>query len=133
MSGNKVSGRKQLASFVVKEFMSIFQSSNPGFPEDLEGLLKVEVTQAENDAVKRISDREEIRRVVWQLHPLKSPGPDGFSGCFYKKLWDIVGVTVVNFVQDLFRNKYFLKLINRTFITMIPKGESAGFLINSVL
>ena len=126
MSGNKVSGRKQLAGFVVKEFMSILQSSNPSFLEDLEGLLKAEVTQAKNDALKRIPDREEIRRVVWQLHPLKSPSPDGFSGCFYKKFLHIVGVIVVNFVQDFFRNKYFLKQINRTFIAMIPTVESAG-------
>lgn len=30
----------------------------------------------------------------------KSPGPDGMNSCFYKKSWSIVGMLVVEAVQE---------------------------------
>lgn len=40
--------------------------------------------------IRTVSD-EEIKADVFQLHPDKSPGPDGYNTAFYQKNWDIVG------------------------------------------
>ncbi|XP_042479861.1 uncharacterized protein LOC122060806 [Macadamia integrifolia] len=39
---------------------------------------------------------EEIRRAVWELDPDSWPGPDGFSGAFFRKCWSLVEVEVCN-------------------------------------
>nr|GEY20776.1 RNA-directed DNA polymerase, eukaryota [Tanacetum cinerariifolium] len=35
--------------------------------------------------------RDEIRRAVWDCGENKSPGPDGFTFKFFRRLWNIVG------------------------------------------
>ncbi|XP_028087316.1 uncharacterized protein LOC114288025 [Camellia sinensis] len=42
-----------------------------------------------------VSDKE-IKDVVWSLKANKAPGPDGFTGSFFKASWDIVGKEVPN-------------------------------------
>uniref|UniRef100_A0A803NHY2 Reverse transcriptase domain-containing protein n=1 Tax=Cannabis sativa TaxID=3483 RepID=A0A803NHY2_CANSA len=49
------------------------------------------VAPEENIFLCNIHDDEEIREVVFKMHPLKLPGPDGFPGIFYRKYWSIVG------------------------------------------
>ena len=68
----------------------------------MEELIHPKVDREVNAKLCNIPEREEIRRVVWQLHPLKALGLDGFSICFYKEFLNIVGDDVVNFVKDFF-------------------------------
>ena len=37
---------------------------------------------------------EEVWRALMQMHPTKSPGPDGMSPLFFQKYWDVVGPQV---------------------------------------
>jgi hypothetical protein len=60
------------------------------------------------------------------MHPLKAPGPDGFSGIFFKHYWEIVGSQVVTAVQSFFREGWLLSQMNHTFITIIPKKQGAN-------
>ena len=43
---------------------------------------------------------EEVRTALFQMHPSKSPGPDGMSPFFFQKFWHVVGhdVTAAVFV-----------------------------------
>lgn len=68
---------------------------------------------------------EEIKENVWNLHPLKSPGPDGFQGIFYRKYWNIIKDNLCNFVWECFRCGRILERSNRTFIALIPKIDIA--------
>lgn len=34
---------------------------------------------------------EEFTLAANQMHPDRSPGPDGFNPAFYQKFWDLVG------------------------------------------
>uniref|UniRef100_A0A803NUT2 Reverse transcriptase domain-containing protein n=1 Tax=Cannabis sativa TaxID=3483 RepID=A0A803NUT2_CANSA len=83
------------------------------------------ISEAENERLSVCPTEEEIKRVVWSLPPLKSPGPDSFPVKFFKQYWDVVGMQVVNFVQEFFHNEIFCKEVNRTFIVLIPKKPQA--------
>jgi hypothetical protein len=49
------------------------------------------VTPAVNDQLLRQFTEEEVNATLSQMHPLKSPGPDGYSVIFYQKAWATVG------------------------------------------
>lgn len=69
----------------------------------------------------RIPSIEEVKQAVWELHPLKSPGPNGFPGIFCKTYWSTVGPQSVKFVQECFRKQQMPKTLNVTFLVLIPK------------
>ena len=56
----------------------------PQFPQDLEGLINAEILEEENDNICRMPFSNDIRRVVFEMHPLKTPGPDGLPRLFYR-------------------------------------------------
>lgn len=50
---------------------------------------------------------------------LKSLGPDGMPGLFYRKNWGVVGADIVVAVQSFFQGKYPLKQLNHTFVALV--------------
>lgn len=43
-----------------------------------------------NTSFARAFTREGVEKVLKQMGPLKSPGPNGFRAYFYRKYWNIV-------------------------------------------
>lgn len=64
---------------------------------------------------------EEVKRALFQMHPLKSPGPDGYPALFYKKYWDILGKDVCRAVLSYLNGGNFDAGLNITNIVLIPK------------
>lgn len=64
---------------------------------------------------------EEIKEALFSIHNDKSPRIDGYSSFFFKKSWSIIGSYVIAAIHEFFRSGFFLKEINVTTITMIPK------------
>ncbi|KAL6205027.1 hypothetical protein ACLB2K_022292 [Fragaria x ananassa] len=56
------------------------------------------------------------------MNPNKSPGPDGFNGCFFQKAWLVIGDDVVAAaVKEFFSSGSLLMELNSTIITLVPK------------
>uniref|UniRef100_A0A2N9J1A1 Reverse transcriptase domain-containing protein n=1 Tax=Fagus sylvatica TaxID=28930 RepID=A0A2N9J1A1_FAGSY len=72
--------------------------------EWLECLLSPCISQSDNSELTKIPDPIEIKEVVWAMHPLKAPGPDGLPGIFFKHYWDTVGPQVIDAIQSFFRD-----------------------------
>jgi hypothetical protein len=67
---------------------------------------------------------DEVRVALFQMHPLKSPGPDGFPAIFYQKNWDTVGKDVFCAVLSFLNGGQFDSNLNATNIVLIPKVSS---------
>ncbi|KAJ1283661.1 hypothetical protein BS78_03G145500 [Paspalum vaginatum] len=69
---------------------------------------------------------EETWAVVKELPLDKAPGPDGFTGRFYKVCWDIIKDDVMAALLTVQRGHTSkFKLLNSAFITLIPKKADA--------
>jgi hypothetical protein len=60
------------------------------------------------------------------MHPLKAPGPDGFSASFFQKHWATVGPGVREAVLHFLHTGIFDSSLNATYIALIPKVSPAS-------
>ncbi|XP_038972547.1 uncharacterized protein LOC120104815 [Phoenix dactylifera] len=74
--------------------------------------------------IRPVSGRE-IQEAVWSLEGDKAPGPDGFPPVFFRRYWSIVGLDVIEAIQQFFSTAEMSPEWQRTFITLIPKRQVA--------
>ena len=77
-----------------------------------------------NSELSRAFTREEVVYALKQLHPLKSPGPNGMLALFFQKYWSIVGTNVSNMVLNVLNSSMSLSDLNRTNIALVPKTNN---------
>ncbi|KAL0314993.1 UNVERIFIED_CONTAM: hypothetical protein Scaly_2556600 [Sesamum calycinum] len=65
----------------------------------------------------------EVKTVIFQIGDNKAPDPDGYTSCFFKKAWNIVGDLICRAVMDFFRSGRMLRQLNHTIIALVPKSE----------
>ncbi|KAL0301989.1 UNVERIFIED_CONTAM: putative mitochondrial protein [Sesamum radiatum] len=65
--------------------------------------------------------KEEVVRALFQMAPLKSPGPDGMPPLFFQRFWPSVQGDVVPCVLALLNNHVMPRSLNDTHIVLIPK------------
>ena len=70
------------------------------------------VTKAMNAELLKPFVAEEVVVALGQMYPLKSPGPDSFSACFYQRSWDTVKNEVCKSVLDFLNHGIFDPSIN---------------------
>lgn len=63
----------------------------------------------------------EIKKALFQMHPSKSPGPDGMSPFFYQKYWEVVKHDVCLAVRYFLTTSCLFRQSNFTHLTLIPK------------
>lgn len=69
---------------------------------------------------------EEIKRAVFSLPKDKSPGPDGFSMCFYQTYWEVIKFDLLSVFQDFYSGTADLKRINYAHIVLVSKVVGAN-------
>ncbi|GJU97302.1 hypothetical protein Tco_1326573 [Tanacetum coccineum] len=72
----------------------------------------------------KVTDKE-VKEDMFGINSSKAHGLDGYTVCFFKKAWDIVGSDICYAVKEFFANGKFLKEINTTLIALIPKVDNA--------
>lgn len=71
-------------------------------------------------------------KLSWEVYcdPTKTPRYDGYNLRFNLDMWDVIGNEVISFVKSFFETGCFPKSINTTWVTLIPKKESANAIEN---
>uniref|UniRef100_A0A803PR43 Reverse transcriptase domain-containing protein n=1 Tax=Cannabis sativa TaxID=3483 RepID=A0A803PR43_CANSA len=119
--GRRKEHEREKGYILMDFFSNLFNSSNPEVPEALEGLITPTISMEENMSLCAIPSGEEIRKQVFQMHPLKAPGPDGMSRIFFRSSWDTVGDKVIICIQEFFRRGALDPDLNFNYICLIPK------------
>ena len=74
------------------------------------------VTASHNSQLLQTYSAEEIKKVVFQMHPSKSPDPDGMIPFFFQKYWHIIGDDVIFAVLSFLKSGHLLRKLNYTHI-----------------
>ncbi|KAK4394355.1 hypothetical protein Sango_1906300 [Sesamum angolense] len=73
----------------------------------------------------RLVTSSEVKQTIFQINNTKAPRPDGYSSCFFKKTWNVVGYQVCKGVMNIFRSGLILRQLNHTIIALVPKFEQS--------
>lgn len=88
-----VSGRTAIGDEFLKFFQSLFTTSSPNIPQDLENLIEPVLSVADNLLLTKIPDAEEIHQTLQKMALEKAPGPDGMTVFFFRfsgRWWDLM-------------------------------------------
>ncbi|XP_024156261.1 uncharacterized protein LOC112164272 [Rosa chinensis] len=121
--GQWTSQPNEVADILVNYYENIFRSEqvdNDALGLILDSLLP-KVTEAMNNDLLAPYTDSEIKKALFQMHPSKSPGPDGMSPCFFQKFWDVVGHDVCMAVRNVLLTGQVSRESNFTHLALIPK------------
>jgi hypothetical protein len=126
LDGNVWNDQEDIGRVFTCFFHNLFTSLGASEVEASTSTVQSRVPPSMNDMLMMPFLPKEVDQALSQMHPLKSPGPDGFGVCFYQKHWPTVGPEVRKSVLDFLNSDCFDAGINVTYITLIPKLASAS-------
>jgi hypothetical protein len=109
---------------VALNYFNILFKANASEHDPVLSLITPKVTQEDNDRLVAPITREELKEAIFQMHPDKAPGPDGFNPAFYQHFWDLCGNDIFEAAKDWLDRGYFPSSLNETNICLIPKCEN---------
>lgn len=114
---------------MVEYFQNLFTASTGDMRPVLECVDSV-ITEDQNAALLASISHDEVRAVVFTMHPDKSPGPDGLSPAYFQMHWDVLGIEVVTFCQSFLNFGQLPPSINESHIVLIPKTKHPDLMSN---
>ncbi|XP_022845369.1 uncharacterized protein LOC111368375 [Olea europaea var. sylvestris] len=125
--GSYTENQHQVAEEFIQFYTQLLGSSSPVQALDSaiirEGPL-VSLEQA--STLTRDITTQEIKDALFSIGDDKSPGPDGYTSCFFKKSWAIVQSDFVGAIKELFTSSWLLKQMNNMVIALIPESSHSN-------
>ena len=88
--GVRQTNEDKIANIVEEYYKQLYTSSNSRDVEDMIESVDQVATEGMAQSLTRTHTEEEVKTALFQMHPSKSPGPDGMSPFFFQKFWHIV-------------------------------------------
>ena len=77
---------ENIAEVAKRYFTNLFSTSNLNTIDDMLELVEAIVTEDMNQSLLLPFNGDEVCKVLFQMHPSKSCGPDGMSPFFFSKV-----------------------------------------------
>lgn len=120
VDGTWAESKEDIGVEIVEYFRAIFSSSSIEDPTAPEG-IQCSITQDQNEKLTRKVYPAEVKKALFDMHPDKSPGLDGFSPGFYQFFWDIMETDITAVCDDFVQFSLLPVNINKTQLVLIPK------------
>lgn len=102
-------------------FTKLFRRDEEVSPCEVVDLIEPTITNEMNEDLCKPYNTEEISDVLFQIAPLKAPGPDGLPTRFFQRSWSTFREDIIQVVQEFFRTGTMSVGVNDTCIILIPK------------
>jgi hypothetical protein len=102
-------------------FKSLYYVDREVDADELLSMLHRSISEDMNQSLCREFSDEEVGDALFQIGPIKAPGPDGLPGRFFQRNWAVMKQEVTTAVKDFFRTGQMAEGINDTVIVLIPK------------
>ena len=116
--------REEIKEMSRQFFQSLYEKEDEVRPHAILELVQKKVNEDMNMDLTKDFSAAEISDALFQIGPLKAPGPDGFPARFYQRNWEILKSDVIEGVLSFFESGQFPEGINDTVIVFIPKGKN---------
>lgn len=125
--GHEVEWNNGLEDVITGYFSNMFKASNIEWSEVVQ-CIDSKVSAAQNAMLLRPVSEMKVKKVLFHMHPDKSPGPDGMTPGFYQKFWKILSAYVVSVVKKFFETDVVDKELIDTNIALISKKRNPQFM-----
>lgn len=109
---------------ILDYFTSIFRTNGLIDTTAIVDAIQPVVTDPMNEYLCQPFQAEEIHQALKQMHPKKSPGPDGMPPLFYQHFLSLSGECVTNAVLAFLNSGVIPSKFNETHIVFIPKVKN---------
>ncbi|KAG2693813.1 hypothetical protein I3760_08G113300 [Carya illinoinensis] len=131
--GNWTMNQDEIELIFVEHFRSIYTSTKPEIPNELEDLFQRQISEQENGYLTKVPEEAEIYEALKQIPNCKAPGPDGMTTLFYKHYWNIkwkaleTNIAFIPKVRNLSSPKNFrpISLTNKMLPSIISPFQTA--------
>lgn len=131
LNGNWLENYSEIEKCATNYFQHVYTPRDSATRHQVaEQLANVQIPYLSESHVHSLSSPftiAEIEFVEFQIHPDRSPSPDGLPALFYQYYWNTVKHDVINMVLSFLHRGYLLKSFNDTYITLIPKINAPTF------
>ncbi|XP_026458784.1 uncharacterized protein LOC113359347 [Papaver somniferum] len=104
-TGQWLTNPMEIAYEMISFFKNLFQEDvTVQLPTDFQQ-SSFSLDAADYLSITSFPSADTIWKVVKNMNPFGSPGPDGFPVIFYKKSWSVVGDDTVKFIQETFTSR----------------------------
>jgi hypothetical protein len=104
-------------------FKNLFKADASLAYEPVLDLFDEKITPEMNEKLCEEFSDKEISDALFQIGPLKAPGPDGFPARFFQRNWGVLKEEIIGAVKDFFQTGIMPKGVNETTIVLIPKVD----------
>ncbi|GAU35047.1 hypothetical protein TSUD_30130 [Trifolium subterraneum] len=122
-NGTEAHTQEELCEVANSYFDTLFKPID-GDHDPVLNLIQPRVTVDDNFFLTAPITKVEIQQALFQMHPDKSPGPDGFNPAFYQRFWEQCSDDIFRAASTWLERVYFPTSLNETNICLIPKCDN---------
>ncbi|GAU25843.1 hypothetical protein TSUD_31070 [Trifolium subterraneum] len=109
---------------VAKSYFDTLFKPRDGDHDPVLNLIQPRVTEDDNVVMTAPITKVEIQQALFQMHPDKSPGPDGFNPSFCQRFWEQCSDDIFSVASTWLERGYFPTSLNEKNICLIPKCDN---------